>query len=520
MQEVNKENNIDSILLEKFQQEIWSKVPHLEKPDGTTVVNATPLIDITGDLKECAKKEFNLNLDDKDLRVFGKFDSSLLAGSIKVRPAVHIIHDAIVTGKLRSGQKIIEATSGNFGIALGQLSKLGLEVVTLVSRKLQEGVFEELRNEKTRIIDLDMDICPAPGMKDNPNVLAAKATAANIRSQLSDLGFDTAIFDNASSEIQSVLASQDIINLAKLLAKIYNCFCPEQYDNELNIDVHRTVTAKEIDQQLHEKENSLADFRIVCTFGTGGTSGGLSRYLTEKYGKKSLHVVFPQGDQDVAGIRTKAKAAGLKFYEPEQYAGQHEVDFEQAKRLLKFFVDKGHDMGESSALALYAVMQMANFGGFGGKFVVIVADGIQKYKKNLEAIGKKQNRIQVSLQEAVSNIGDYDRVIWVHTQFTPREEGIEFIAESLGVDKSKISVSTARDVEWLLSKQQIPEEMNKALEGSRKSLLVCMAGNTSLMAVRVLAGKGIATESLTGGISALSQGKGKQIAELIRVATE
>ncbi len=508
----------DNTLLEHFQKEIWNKVPHRE---GTKVVNATPLIDITKDLIDCAKKEFNLNLDGKDLQVFGKFDSNLLAGSIKVRPAVHIINDAILSGKLRSGQKIFEATSGNFGIALGQLSKLGLDVVTLVSRRLQEGVFEELRNEKIRIINLDMDICPAPGMKDNPNTLAAKATAANIRSQLSELGFDPAVFDKAGPEVQSLLASQDIINLAKFLAKIYNCFCPEQYDNELNIDVHKTVTAPEIDQQLHEKSNSLEDFRIVCTFGTGGTSGGLSRYMSEKYGKKSLHVVFPLGEQDVAGIRTKSKASGLKFYEPDQYAGQHEVDFEQAKRLLKFFVDKGHDIGESSALALYAVMQMANFGGFGGKFVVIVADGIQKYKKNLESIGRKQNRIQVSMQEAASNIGEYDKVIWIHTQYTPREEGIEMIAKSLGIDKSKISVPKARDVERLLATQQIPEELNKALEGSKgKSLLVCMAGNTSLMAVKVLAGKGITAESLTGGISTLSQGKGKQISELIRLATE
>ena len=179
----------------------------------------------------------------------------------------------------------------------------------------------------------------------------------------------------------------------------------------------------------------------------------------------------------------------------------------------------GHDMGESSALALYAVMQMANFGG-GGKFVAIVADGIQKYKKNLEAMGKKQNRTQVSLQEAVSNINDYDRVIWIHTQYTPREEGIELIAKSLGVDKSKISVPKARDVEKLISTQQIPEELNKALEGSRKSLLVCMAGNTSLMAVKVLAGKGIASESLIGGISAISQEKGKPIGLLVKVATE
>ncbi len=512
---------MDNILLEHFQQEIWSKVPHLEEKQGEAkVVNATPLIDVTEDLKECAKNVYNLNLADADLKVFGKFDSNLLTGSIKVRPAVHIIHDAIVTGKLKSGQTIIEATSGNFGIALGLLSKLGLSVVALVSRKLQEGVFEELRNENIRIMDLDMDICPAPGMKDNPNLLAAKATAVNIRSQLSELGFDPAIFDKESSEIESLLAAQDIINLAKFLAKIYGCFCPEQYDNQLNIDVHRTVTAAEIDQQLHEQGNSLADFEIVCTFGTGGTSGGLSRYLSEKYGKKSLHVVFPPGNQDVGGIRTKGNAAGLKLYEPEIYAGEHEVDFEQAKLLLKFFVDKGHDIGESSALALYAVLQMANSGG-GGKFVVIVADGIQKYKKNFEEIGKKQTRTQVSLQEAAANVGDYDKVIWVHLQYTPREEGIEVIAKSLGVDKNMISCPPASIVDQLLSTQQIPEELSKDLQGPKgKSLLVCMAGNTSLRAVKILADKGIVTESLTGGISELPQAKTKQITELIRQATE
>lgn len=510
---------MDNVLLERFEREIWSKVPHIEKKDGEKIVNATPLIDITKDLKECAKTVYNLNLADSDLKIFGKFDSNLLTGSIKVRPAVHIIHDAIISGKISSGQTIIEATSGNLGISLGLLSKLGLSVVTLVSRKLQEGVFKELRNENIRIMDLDMDICPAPGMKDNQNLLTAKATAANIRSQLFELGFDPNIFDKSISEVESLLVDQDIINLAKLLAKIYGFFCPEQYDNQLNIDVHRTVTAPEIDQQLHEKGNSLADFEVVCTFGTGGTSGGISRYLSEKYEKKSTHVVFPSPNQDVAGIRTKAKADGLKFYEPERYAGEHEEDFEKAKYLLKFFVDKGYDMGESSALALFAVLKIVNSGN-GGKFVVIIADGIEKYKKNLQEIGKKK-RTQVSLEEAASNIEDYDRIIWIHSQYTPREEGIELIAKSLGVDKSKISVPKARTVNELISTQQIPEELSKALEGSKgKSLLVCMAGNTSLMAVNVLASKGIVTESLNGGITEIPEGKTKQLSELIKVATE
>ena len=40
-------------------------------------------------------------------------------------------------------------------------------------------------------------------------------------------------------------------------------------------------------QQLQEQGNSLGDYEIVCTFGTGGTSGGLSRYVSEKYGKNN-----------------------------------------------------------------------------------------------------------------------------------------------------------------------------------------------------------------------------------------
>jgi len=506
---------IDNTLLERFEQEVWSKVPHLEEKDGEAkVVNATPLVDITEDFKECAKKVYKINLDDANLKVFGKFDSALLTGSIKVRPAANIIHDAIVTGKLTSGQTVIEATSGNFGIALGLLSKLELNVIALVSRKLQEGVFEELRNVNIRTMDLDMDICPAPGMEGKQDLLVAKASAANIRSQLSNLGFDTDIFDKAGSEIESLLASQDIINLAKFLAKIYGFFCPEQYDSQLNIDAHRTITAAEIDQQLHEKGDSLEGYNIFCTFGTGGTSGGLSRYISEKYGKKSVYVIYPPTNQDVAGIRTKANADGLTLYEPEIYAAEQEMDWEQAKLLLKFFVEKGHDIGESSALELYAALQKASSEG-GGKFVVMICDGIEKYKKNLASIGQ-EGPMQVSLQEA--NAGNYDKVIWIHAQYTPLEQGIELIAKSLGIDKSKISVPDARTAQELLTTRQIPEALSKDLEGDGKPLLVCMAGKTSLMAAKVLATKGVITDSLIGGITELPEGKTKQLSDLIRQA--
>ena len=512
-----KGNNIDKVLLERFQQEIWNKIPHLE---GTKIVNSTPLVDLTEDFKECAKRVYKLELDDKDLKIYGKFDSALLSGSIKARAATHIIHDAIASGKLKGNQTVIEATSGNFGIALGLLSKIGVSVVALVSRKLQEGVFKELRNENIRIMDLDMDICPAPGMEKKADELAAKATAGNIRSQLSELGFDPKIFDQNIQEIETLLAKQDIINLARFLAEIYNLFCPKQYDNELNIDIHRTVTAPEIDQQLHENGDSLENYQIVCSFGTGGTSGGLSQYMAKKYGKKSIHVVFPSTGQDVAGIRTKAKASGLTLYKPDTFAAEHEIDYEKAKFLLKFFVDKGHDIGESTALELFSAMQMANLGNY-KKFVIIVADGIEKYRKNFEQISKNQIPMNISLEDASSMVNDYDRVIWVHTQYTPKEAGIEMIAKSLGIDKSKISVPKARTINELLSTQQIPDELSKELNGSKgKSLLVCMAGNTSLMTAQVLASKGIVTQSLNGGITNLPEGRGKNPGEFIKVATE
>jgi rhodanese-related sulfurtransferase len=157
---------------------------------------------------------------------------------------------------------------------------------------------------------------------------------------------------------------------------------------------------------------------------------------------------------------------------------------------------------------------------------VIIADGIQKYRKNMEAAGeeKEEDQLEVSLQEAVADIGKYDKVIWIHTMYTPRQEGIELIAKSLGYDASKIIVPKARDVERLLTTQQLPKELDDALkkgeEGGGKALLVCMMGNTSLRVAEVLAGKGIGAQSLNGGISTLSQGKGKQLSELVRMATE
>ena len=96
-------NNIDTALLEKFEKEILSQVPHREERDGKEeIVNATPLTDLTNDLKECAKTVYDVDISNKDFKIYCKFDVTLLTGSIKVRPAINIIHDAITTGKIKT----------------------------------------------------------------------------------------------------------------------------------------------------------------------------------------------------------------------------------------------------------------------------------------------------------------------------------------------------------------------------------------------------------------------------------
>src|SRR6058998_956620 len=232
MQQSTAQPRVDEALLKRFRSEIKSKVPAVfEKNGKKTIVNPTPLEDLAAPLIECARVEYGLEI------------------------APQSIKDAIASGKLRTGQTVFEATSGNFGIALGMLERIGINVIFLVSRKLQSGVLDELNKNSAKTVNLDIDICPAPGLAMDQNLAIAKATASNVRGQLLDLGLEGARFDKSRAEIEALLARQNVINLAKLLAKIYGGFCPEQYDNELNVKSHETVTAPEIDQQL--KDNGL-----------------------------------------------------------------------------------------------------------------------------------------------------------------------------------------------------------------------------------------------------------------------
>ncbi len=507
--------SIDTELLEKFEENVRAMVPRLE---GERLVNPTPLMDVTAALLECARSEYGLGLHAGEVRVFAKFDSKIAGGSVKVRPAVGIVGEAIASGRLARGATIFEATSGNFGLALGALGGLGVDVVALVSRRLQQGVLDQLRREGVKLVNLDIDICPAPGLEGPSDTLIAKGIAQSVRQQLAELGFDPKPFDEVTPKAEEMLARQDAIGLAKLLAEAYGGFCTEQYDNEMNVEVHRTVTGPEIDRQLRAEGTSLGRADFVCAFGTGGTAGGVGRYVASEHHRKGVRVVFPLSGQDVAGIRTREKALGLKFYDPVSYLGEHEVDFEEASRVFEFFNRRGFDIGESGALALYASMQLVNY-GVGKEFVVMVADGAAKYASEVQAVARKGKRDQVRLEEAASSIGDYAGVVWAHNMFVPKPDGIRAIASSLGCDELKVKVADVKDVQAVLNGGDPSPEFEGLLpKEDRPILVVCMAGNTSLMLAKVLERRGVAAESLIGGITGLPASRGKQPFDLVEIA--
>ncbi len=507
--------------MKRFRDEIKSKSPHAAQGStGPRIINPTPLVDLTETLLECGRGKYGMELPHGNSRIFGKFDSEIIGGSVKVRPAIEIIEQAIATGELKHGQTIFEATSGNFGIALGLLGQLGLNVVALVSRKLQDGVLDQLEKDGVKQVSLDIDICPAPGLKTDVNLVVAKSVASNIRQQLSALGMDLATFDRSRQDVEALLARQDVIGLAKLFAKIYNGFCPEQYDNELNVNAHEKVTGPEIDQQLRQIGQSPSDYSVVTAFGTGGTSTGLAKHFQKNHGMKSVRIVFPLNNQDVAGIRTKEKAIGLRFYKPELYAGQHVVDFEAAKPLLSFFVGRGYNIGESSALVLYACLQMLNYGGE-QKLVAMLADGSEKYKVDIGKPAELPANFEVTLQDASSRIADYAEVVWTHAAFVPKQAGIRLIASSLGCDESKVRVARVQEVQELLNTQEVPRGIRSFASGSKsKLLLVCMVGGTSLRAAELLGAKGIRAESLSRGIAGLAEASRKEPPELVQLASD
>lgn len=153
-------------------------------------------------------------------------------GSVKDRLALGVIEDAEKTGKLKPGQTVIEATSGNTGIGLAMVcAAKGYPLVVTMAES-----FSVERRRLMRFLGAKVVLTPAPA------------------------------------------GGTGMVQKAIELAEKHGWFLTRQFENEANADMHSRTTAAEI---LKDFEGEKLDY-FVTGFGTGGTLKGVGRVLRKE----------------------------------------------------------------------------------------------------------------------------------------------------------------------------------------------------------------------------------------------
>lgn len=264
------------------------------------------------------------------VNIFAKVEGFNPTGSIKDRIAVKMIDEAERDGRLRKGQTIIEATSGNTGI--------GLAIVGIVKGYPVEIVMSEAVSiERRKIIRAyggKVILTPAAEGTDGAIRLARRLVAENPGKY----------------------------------------FMPDQFSNAANYLAHYESTALEIWQQTSGKIDYL-----VCALGTSGTLMGLSRFL--KAMKPSIKVVCAQPTKGhyIQGLKNMEEAIVPGIYDPSKIDIQELVESEEAIEMARQIIAKeGIFAGMSSGAAMLAAVRTAARIP-SGNIVVLLPDRAEKY---------------------------------------------------------------------------------------------------------------------------------------------
>ncbi len=204
-------------------------------------------------------------------RIFAKFEGQNPSGSIKDRMASYIINHAEKNGLIKKGDTIIEATSGNSGIAFAFLAaERGYKCIIIMPANMSEERKQMLRLYGAELIEVP------------------------------DGKFD------------------DAIALRDKMAKENGYFNPNQFHNPLNIEAHEKGTAVEI---LHQHTNKIAAF--VDGTGTGGTLMGTTRVLKSYHGNMKVVAVEPAESPVMSGGSKGelASALGVNPFFLDEYLG-------------------------------------------------------------------------------------------------------------------------------------------------------------------------------------------------------
>ncbi|WP_406296612.1 cysteine synthase [Embleya sp. NBC_00888] len=266
------------------------------------------------------------------VRVWAKLEDRNPTGSIKDRPALHMIEAAERDGLLTPGCTILEPTSGNTGIALAMAAKLkGYRIVCVMPENTSEERRELLRMWGARIIG-----SPAAGGS-NTAVRVAKELAAE---------------------------NPDWVMLY-------------QYGNPANPDAHYATTGPELLEDLP----TITHF--VAGLGTTGTLMGVGRYLREKVPGVSIVAAEPRYDDVVYGLRNLDEGFVPELYDADVLTTRYSVGSADAVRRTRELLEKeGIFAGISTGAVLHAALGMARKAvkaGESADIAFVIADAGWKY---------------------------------------------------------------------------------------------------------------------------------------------
>ncbi|MBU6504957.1 MAG: cysteine synthase CysM [Betaproteobacteria bacterium] len=261
-------------------------------------------------------------------RIYAKLEGNNPAGSVKDRPALSMVKRAEARGDIKPGDTLIEATSGNTGIALALAASLkGYRMVLIMPEHLSIE-----RRQTMRALGAEIVLVPKEG-----GMEAARDLAEKMRD-----------------------AGEGVIL--------------DQFNNPDNPLAHYETTGPEI---WRDTQGKITHF--VATMGTTGTIMGVSRYLKEQNPAIQVVGIYPAEGANVPGIRKWPEAYMPKIFDRRLVDRILEVRQEEAEETMRRLArEEGIFAGVSSGGGCWGALQVSA-GAHDAVIVHIVCDRGDRY---------------------------------------------------------------------------------------------------------------------------------------------
>lgn len=287
-----------------------------------TLIGNTPMVKIN-------------NLAGKDdATIYAKLEEYNIGGSVKDRMALYLIEDAEKRGILKKDNILLEASSGNTGIAMAMIAGVkGYEIEIVIP--------ESVSVERRKLI---------------------KAYGAKLVLSLAEKGTGGAV------EMKDKMLAENPGKYANL----------DQFSNPANIKAHYETTAKEILDQTNGKLDM-----VVLGLGTAGTGMGISKRLKENNPGIKIMGVLPELGSAIQGLRHPKELNPTKLFDKKYFDEIIEIKkelipeaFAVSRNLAK---KEGILAGMSSGAAMYVALKKAKELGAGKIIIVILPDTGERY---------------------------------------------------------------------------------------------------------------------------------------------